>query len=53
MCGPTPIGGNTSAIRALRAMRALRPLRTITRFESLRAVVICFMEVRIPAGTQE
>lgn len=37
-------GGDTSAIRALRAMRALRPLRTITRFESLRAVVICFME---------
>lgn len=25
-------------------MRALRPLRTITRFESLRSVVICFME---------
>ncbi|GFH22436.1 uncharacterized protein HaLaN_19904, partial [Haematococcus lacustris] len=35
---------NTNAIRALRAMRALRPLRTITRFESLRAVVECFME---------
>lgn len=38
-------GGNTSAIRALRAVRALRPLRTITRFESLRAVVVCFVEV--------
>ncbi len=37
--------GNTSAIRALRALRALRPLRTITRFESLRGVVVCFMEV--------
>lgn len=38
---------NSGAIRALRAMRALRPLRTITRFESLRAVVICFLEVRV------
>jgi hypothetical protein len=31
-------------LRALRAMRALRPLRTITRFESLRSVVVCFVE---------
>ena len=36
---------NTSGIRALRAMRALRPLRSITRFESLRAIVVCFLEV--------
>ena len=34
----------TNAIRALRALRALRPLRTITRFESLRSVVVCFVE---------
>ena len=34
----------TSAFRALRALRALRPLRTITRFESLRSVVVCFVE---------
>lgn len=31
-------------LRALRALRALRPLRTITRFESLRSVVVCFVE---------
>lgn len=36
--------GNTSGIRALRALRALRPLRSITRFESLRAIVVCFLE---------
>ena len=41
-----PIGGNASGVRALRALRALRILRTITRFESLRAVVVCFLEVR-------
>jgi hypothetical protein len=35
---------HTGFLRALRALRALRPLRTITRFESLRAVVVCFME---------
>ena len=40
-----PIGGNTAGVRALRALRALRILRTITRFESLRAVVVCFFEV--------
>ncbi|CAG9463932.1 unnamed protein product [Pedinophyceae sp. YPF-701] len=34
----------TSSLRALRALRALRPLRTITRFDSLRAVVACFIE---------
>ncbi|GAX78390.1 hypothetical protein CEUSTIGMA_g5832.t1 [Chlamydomonas eustigma] len=39
-----PIGGDTSGVRALRALRALRILRTITRFESLRAVVVCFLE---------
>lgn len=32
------------AVKAFRAMRALRPLRTITRFSSLRSVVVCFME---------
>lgn len=37
---------NTGGIRALRALRALRPLRTITRFESLRAIVVSFLEVR-------
>ena len=37
-------GNNTQSIKALRALRALRPLRTITRFESLRAIVVCFME---------
>lgn len=26
------------------AVRALRPLRTITRFSSLRAIVVCFLE---------
>ena len=28
----------------MRAVRALRPLRTITRFSSLRAIVVCFLE---------
>jgi hypothetical protein len=39
-------GGESTGggLRALRAMRALRPLRTITRFESLRSVVVCFIE---------
>ena len=36
---------NTGMIQALRALRALRPLRTIKRFEALRSVVVCFMEV--------
>ena len=45
-----PIGGNSSGVRALRALRALRILRTITRFESLRAVVVCFLEVRSCEG---
>lgn len=43
-----PVGTESSeanSIRALRALRALRPLRTITRFESLRSVVVCFLEV--------
>eukprot|EP00798_Chlamydomonas_sp_ICE-L_P015919 gene15919-22053_t len=35
---------DSSAIKALRALRALRPLRTITRFESLRSVIVCFLE---------
>ena len=39
-------GGSSQGVRALRALRALRPLRTITRFEALRAIIICFMEVR-------
>lgn len=34
----------SGGLRALRALRALRPLRTITRFESLRSVVVCFVE---------
>lgn len=38
--------GSTSSFKALRALRALRPLRTITRFQSLRSVVVCFLEVR-------
>jgi hypothetical protein len=38
-------GANTNAIRALRALRALRPLRTITRFQALRSVVVCFVDV--------
>lgn len=37
-------GNSTAGVRALRAMRALRPLRTITRFESLRSIVVCFLE---------
>lgn len=53
LCGYTafiPVGdgsgGGTAGIRALRALRALRPLRTITRFEALRSIVVCFLEVR-------
>ena len=37
-------GSGADSFRALRAIRALRPLRTITRFDSLRSVVVCFME---------
>ena len=37
-------GDASGGMRALRALRALRPLRTITRFESLRSVVVCFIE---------
>lgn len=40
-----PTDSNTSGLRALRAMRALRPLRSITRFEALRSIVVCFFEV--------
>ena len=44
-------GSNTQSVKALRALRALRPLRTITRFDSLRAIVVCFLEVRkLPFG---
>ncbi|GAB4819675.1 hypothetical protein N2152v2_006721 [Parachlorella kessleri] len=40
-----PSGSNQAGgVRALRALRALRPLRTITRFESLRSIVVCFLE---------
>ena len=39
------VPGNSSAVNAIRALRALRPLRTITRFESLRGVIVCFLEV--------
>ncbi|GLI63280.1 hypothetical protein VaNZ11_006186 [Volvox africanus] len=38
------VPGNSSAVNAIRALRALRPLRTITRFESLRGVIVCFLE---------
>ncbi len=41
------VPGNSSAINAIRALRALRPLRTITRFESLRGVIVCFLEVTL------
>ncbi|PSC71712.1 voltage-gated ion channel superfamily isoform A [Micractinium conductrix] len=34
----------SAAVHALRALRALRPLRTITRFEALRSIVVCFIE---------
>jgi hypothetical protein len=37
---------NSSAVRALRALRALRPLRTISRFDALRGVITCLMEVQ-------
>lgn len=37
--------GSAGGIKAVRALRALRPLRTITRFESLRTIVVCFLEV--------
>jgi hypothetical protein len=39
--------GSAGAVRALRALRALRPLRTITRFQALRSIVVCFIEVRM------
>jgi hypothetical protein len=35
---------SADGLRALRALRALRPLRAITRFDSLRSVVACFLE---------
>ncbi|GIL55077.1 hypothetical protein Vafri_10594, partial [Volvox africanus] len=41
---PTGSSSSSSGLRALRALRALRPLRTVTRFESLRAIVVCFLE---------
>lgn len=44
---PTDGGQGVNGIRALRAMRALRPLRTITQLESLRSIVVCFLEVRL------
>lgn len=39
-----PSSDGKNAIKALRALRALRPLRTITRVQSLRAIVVCFLE---------
>lgn len=39
-------GGSTAGVRALRALRALRPLSTIIRFEALRSIVVCFLEVK-------
>ena len=39
-------GSATGGVRAARALRALRPLRSITRFQSLRTIVVCFLEVR-------
>jgi len=46
-----PTAGNAGAngVRALRALRALRPLRTVTQLESLRSIVVCFLEVRARA----
>ncbi len=44
-------GGNTAGIRALRAMRALRPLRTIARFQALRSIIVCLLEVRTHAAS--
>ncbi|KXZ47565.1 hypothetical protein GPECTOR_34g724 [Gonium pectorale] len=45
------VPGNSSAVNAIRALRALRPLRTITRFESLRGVIVCFLETCLdPVG---
>eukprot|EP00887_Chlorella_sp_A99_P007206 scaffold2.g7206.t1 len=41
---PTGSSGAAGAVRALRALRALRPLRSITRFQSLRQIVVCFLE---------
>lgn len=49
---PINSNGNEGAMRALRALRALRVLRTITRFEGLRAVVVCFLEVSTRRGKQ-
>ena len=42
---PSGSGDQAGGVRALRALRALRPLRTITRFDSLRSIVVCFLEV--------
>lgn len=39
------IGGGTNGVRALRGLRALRPLRTMSRFKSLRTIVVCFLTV--------
>merc|ERR1719383_1691996 len=39
-----PVRSSTQSLRALRALRALRPLRTISRFPSLRVVVVAFID---------
>lgn len=39
-----PVQSSTQSLRALRALRALRPLRTISRFPSLRVVVVAFID---------
>lgn len=41
------IGDSANGVRALRGLRALRPLRTMSRFQILRAIVICFLTVRL------
>lgn len=43
--GTSSAASGAAAVRAVRALRALRPLRTITRFEALRSIVVCFLEV--------
>lgn len=45
-----PNDTENKAVVAIRALRALRPLRTITRFEALRGVIVCFLEVRCAEG---
>ena len=47
---PTGNGGSSKnsagGLRALKALKALTPLRTLTRFPSLKNIIVCFVEVR-------